>query len=439
MPATAGSLPSAPPRSVGRLIYRFALSGLLILSLVALGTGLVSRRIATDQAIADARQVALLTGLGIVEPVLEDGLLNGDPAAVRAVDEVVRSAVLRNSLIRVKIWGSDGTVLYSDERRLIGSVYPLGAEERRILRAGGVNADVSDLGEAENRFEPGNTRLLEVYLSLDMPSGDRVLYETYFSYAGVTEAGRRAWLQFAVPTLGALILLELIQIPLALTLARRVRAGQTDRERLLRRAVDSSHAERRRIASDLHDGTVQDLTGVSFALTAELLKPSGRAQQVIATSASQVRDSITALRSLLVDIYPPNLQEEGLESAVSHLLAQLRNRGISTEQDVELDVALDPATTSLLYRAAQESVRNVLRHAEAANVTLQLRRDGRWVRLIVEDDGQGVAPGELESSADEGHVGLRLLAGLIQDSRGSLELFSAPESGTCVVVSLPLP
>lgn len=433
------SRPAAKPLSVGRLVYRFALSGVLILCLVALGTSLVSRRIATDQAISHARQVARLTGVGIVEPELQDGILDLDPIAQRAVDDVVRASVLRNSLTRVKIWRSDGTVLYSDEPRLIGSVFALSADSRRILRFGGVGGEVSELDEAENRFEVSDGKLLEVYLPLATPGGERVLYETYFSYDGVTESGRRWWLRFAVPTLGALILLELIQIPLAVSLARRLRSGQEERERLLRRAIDSSQSERRRIASDLHDGTVQDLTAVSFVLAAELRRPSGPAREVIATSAERVRDSIASLRSLLVDIYPPNLQEEGLESAVAALLAQLRNRGISTELDVELDVDLDVATSSLLYRAAQEALRNVLRHSGAGNVAVALRREGSSVRLTVDDDGQGVGSDDLAVSAVGGHVGLRLLAGLAEDSGGSLELFAAPGSGTSVVVCLPLP
>ena len=68
-------------------------------------------------------------------------------------------------------------------------------------------------------------------------------------------------MSFAVPAIGALLILELVQIPLAISLARRVRAGQEERERLLLRAVEASDAERRRIASDLHDGVVQNLTG----------------------------------------------------------------------------------------------------------------------------------------------------------------------------------
>ena len=68
--------------------------------------------------------------------------------------------------------------------------------------------------------------------------------------------------------LGALILLALIQLPLAWQLARRVRRTQDEREKLLRHAIEASDVERRRIARDLHDGVVQDLAAVSYSLSA---------------------------------------------------------------------------------------------------------------------------------------------------------------------------
>ena len=431
----AGGQPGGPtgPRrtSVARLVYRFALAGLLTMFLVALATGLVSRHIATTQAVSDARDIAWITGNGIIQPALTDALADGDPNAIAALDPVVRSSVLRNSLVRVKIWRPDGTIVYSDEPRLIGRQFDLGAAEQRVLRTDNALAHVSDLEEEENQYEPPDAKLLEVYEPIEAPSGQKLLYEAYFSYSGVAADGRSTWLSFAVPAIGALLILELVQIPLAISLARRVRAGQEERERLLLRAVEASDAERRRIASDLHDGVVQNLTGVSFALTAEVLKPSPNHAEVLATSAAQVRDGITALRSLLVDIYPPNLAEEGIESAVTDLFGQLRSRGIATELQIDLDVALDIATAGLLYRTAQEAVRNVVSHAQASRVALHLDADAGQVRLSVEDDGRGIDPATLEDQVGDGHLGLRLLAGLIADAGGTLDAWSAPGAGTC--------
>ena len=174
-----------------------------------------------------------------------------------------------------------------------------------------------------------------------------------------------------------------MQLPLAWSLARRLRQRINERERLLQRAVDASDIERRQIAADLHDGVVQDLAGVAYAL-------SGKARQAAATttrrpprssetSAEQVRGSIKALRTLLVDIYPPNLEREGLVAAMGDLAAGAGARGLEVDLDTDgFDRPVRPAVAQLLYRAAQESLRNVVRHADARNVQVRVTLDAEF-------------------------------------------------------------
>jgi signal transduction histidine kinase len=430
------------PISVGSLVARFAIAGLVALVFVAAFTAFASRRIGTQQAIDEAKRVAFVSSAGIVTPVLDDDLLTMDPEALDRVDAAVRSSVLRGSLVRVKIWSEDGTILYSDEPRLIGERFELGDDEREIFTSDEQGAEVSDLSKPENRFET-DSKLLEVYLRTETPSGTPLLFETYFRYSGVTAVGRNLWAQFAPITIGALIVLELVQIPLAWSMARRLQASQRERERLLRHALDASDAERRRIASDLHDGVVQELTGVSLALAAQGRSESIGRQQVLDAS-STIRTSIKSLRSLLVEIYPPNLQEEGLQSAIGDLLSGLTTRGFETRLDTDLgDAAIDPEAAGLVYRATQESLRNVATHSAATQVRVELRVVGgstqqRAVRLVVDDNGRGFSADTLDERAAEGHVGLRGLAGLVADLGGTMTVRSAPGEGTRVEVSVPI-
>src|SRR5262249_11774414 len=143
---------------------------------------------------------------------------------------------------------------------------------------------------------------------------------------------------------GALAVLYLIQLPLAYSLARRLRRRQQEREALLRRAIDASDLERRRIAADLHDGAVQRLAGVSLSLAAAAggngtsrrdQEPSLRA--AVSEAAAETRETIRELRTLLVDIYPPTLQRSGLRAALSDLVAPLRAAGIAVTIDVPED------------------------------------------------------------------------------------------------------
>ena len=430
------------PISVGSLVARFAIAGLVALVFVGAFTAYASRRVGTEQAIAEAKRVAFVSSAAIVTPLLGDDLLTMDRDALDRIDAAVRSSVLRGSLVRVKIWSEDGTILYSDEPRLIGERFELGDDERAIFTSNEQGAEVSDLSKPENRFET-DSKLLEVYLRTETPSGTPLLFEAYFRYSGVTEVGRHQWAQFAPITIGALVNLELVQIPLAWSMARRLLASQRDRERLLRHALDASDAERRRIARELHDGVVQELTGVSLSLAAQGRSDSIGRQQVLDAS-SAIRTSIKSLRSLLVEIYPPNLQEEGLQSAIGDLLSGLTARGVETRLEADLgDAVVDPETAGLVYRAAQESLRNVVSHSGATQVRVDLQvvadsNQRSLVRLRIDDDGRGFSAETLDERAADGHVGLRALAGLVTDLGGACTVRSAPGEGTRVEVSIPI-
>ncbi len=426
------------PVSVARLIGRFALAGVVALALVSAFTAIASLRIGTDQAIADAQRVTYATGKGIVEPLLDAELLTQDRVALERIDLAVRDNVLGGSLIRIKIWSKEGVIVYSDESRLVGEQFELAADELEVLSTGEAHAGVSDLSADENRFET-ESKLLEVYTRLETTTGEPVIYEAYFRYSGVAAVGRKLWTQFAPIAIGALVLLQLVQLPLAWSMARRLRAGQLERERLLRHAIEASDSERRRIASDLHDGVVQELTGVSLGLAA-LGRGEVVSREQVSEASSAIRNSIKSLRSLLVEIHPPNLYEEGLESAVGDLLSGLAARGVTTELTVDLGSGELPRdVTALMYRTAQEALRNVSAHAQARRVSVDLRLcNDRHVRLSVDDDGRGFSAEQLADRGTEGHVGLRSLADLVADMGGSLEARSSPGQGTSVRVEVPV-
>jgi two-component system NarL family sensor kinase len=421
-------------------VIQFALVGAAALAIVALALSVASRRVGEREAIVEARSEALVKAQGLVEPALAEGLLEGDPDAVAALDEVVQSDVLSDSLVRVKVWSEDGTILYSDEPRLVGATYELGEEERDAIEAGVVEAEVSDLSKPENRFERSQGKLLEVYLPVTTPSGEPVLFEAYFRYASVEESGQRIWRSFAPIAIGALIVLELIQIPLAYSLARRLRIRQLEREDLLNRAVNASEHERRRIAQDLHDGVVQDLAGVSYSLAALARDPQEPNAPELASAADNVRTSIEALRTLLVELYPPNLAEEGLGAAITDLLARSRAVGLVTEVDTT-GLAEEPpiGVARLIYRTVQESLRNVIAHAGASTVRITVAVADGTARAEVVDDGAGFDVEAARAAAAGGHVGLLGITDLVQDAGGRLDVESAPGAGTTIRIEVPIP
>jgi two-component system, NarL family, sensor kinase len=421
-------------------VLQFVLAGVVSLVIVGLALSIASRRIGEREGITDARSQTLAKAQNLVEPALTADLLDGDPAAVRTLDRVVRADVLDDDLVRVKIWRTDGTILYSDEPRLIGAHYELGPDEQAAIRDGQVEAEVSELDGPENRFERSQGKLLEVYLPLQTPGGEPVLFESYSRYETVEVSGRRIWRAFAPFTLGSLVALQLVQIPLAWSLARKLRIRQLEREDLLERAVSASDHERRRIAQDLHDGVVQDLAGVSYSLAASSRQDRAPTADEVRAAAATVRSSIEALRTLVVEIYPPNLADEVLGPALADLLGRSRASGLEVALDTSgLASELPDAAARLVYRTVQEAMRNVVAHADASVVTVTAASDGLRVWAEVTDDGRGFDVAAAHAAARGGHVGLLGLSDLAGDAGGELSITSSPGAGTTVHVEVPLP
>src|SRR4051794_28364025 len=295
-------------RSSAIVVGSFALAGLAVVALLGIIALAVFRQEGRDEAIGEAKRITRIVGQGVVEPHLAPAVLSGDRRALADLDTVVRREVLSQGVVRVKLWDAGGRILYSDARQLVGRRFGLDDAERHVLLANsGVIADVSNLDEPEQATERALHvgKLLEVYVPLRAADGRRLLFESYLPDSLVTEGTDRLVRAFAPWLVAALLLLWIVQLPLALSMGRRLRQRQLERERLLQRAIESSDLERRRIASDLHDGAVQNLVAVAFALAAEdragaEASPGGAL--TISRPAAVVRETIRQLRTLLVDI-----------------------------------------------------------------------------------------------------------------------------------------
>jgi signal transduction histidine kinase len=224
-------------------------------------------------------------------------------------------------------------------------------------------------------------------------------------------------------------------------MARRLRRGHAEREALLKRAIDASDRERRRIAGDLHDGVVQNLAGTAFSLAAAAERANGsddsRTRQALEQGATQTRQSVRELRSLLVEIYPPSLRQAGLQSALSDLLAPLEARGIAVRLDVSPDIRLPPDTEAMLYRVAQEAVRNAAAHADPTAIAVAVSRTDGGAALEVVDDGRGIPDSVAQSPS--GHFGIRLMHDLATDAGGTVRVEPGPDRGTRVRLEVPVP
>jgi two-component system NarL family sensor kinase len=409
------------------------LGSLAAIAVTVIGGFFVLRSIATREAVRDTRARVLIEGRLVEAAGLDDGVLTGDKRALAKLDEVVQGELLGESVVRVKLWARDGTILYSDEPALVGERYELGDEEKEMFETGGADAELSDLGEPENRYERQEGKLLEAYTPIRTRNGTQVMFETYQRFGSVSASASRLLGALAPPLLGGILVLLLFQVPLAWSLARRLQRGHDERERLLNSAIEASDTERRRIAADLHDGVVQDLAGVAFGLAPLADEARRRGDQeearVISDAVACLRQGVRDMRTLLVEIHPPRLETAGLEVVLDDLLSELRAAGLETS----LEVVDGGRADALVYRVAREALRNVREHAKASRVGVTVTPE----RLVVRDDGRGFDAGERARRREEGHVGLSLQEDLVKQSGGTLTVRSQPGEGTTVELQLP--
>ena len=435
---------AGPPPRIGLAVARFMLGSLLAIAVVVIGGFLALRSVTIKEAVRDTRDRVVREGHLLETTALTDGVLTRDPAALAELDRVVRREVLTGSVVRVKIWSRQGEVLYSDEPRLIGLRYQLAADDAEIFESGEAAAELSDVAQPENQFEREQGRLLEAYDIVRTPNGTPLLFEIYRTFSSVTADGQRLLRAQAPPIVGGLLVLLLFQVPLAWSLGRRLQRGHRDRAMLLANAVEASAQERRRIASDLHDGVVQNVAGVAFGLAPLAQKADRRGEHEDAAelrrSIEQLRQGVRDMRTLLVEIHPPNLASVGLEAALHDLLSPLEARGIATTLTIDAGLTPGDPADGLVYRAAREAIRNVQAHAGARSIEVSVHRpEPGTMRLVVHDDGKGFVPADRARAGDDGHLGLTLLDGLVEQAGGLLTISSEPGAGTTVTLDWPAP
>jgi signal transduction histidine kinase len=423
---------------------QFVVVGVVVAIALALITGVLGERLARDQAIDDARATTELMAETVIEPALSAGLLDTEAGDVDRLDRLVRSRVLGGNIVRVKIWNADGRIVYSDEPRLIGQTFDVSDEQRAVLENGGSEAEVSDLSRSENAYEQQLGRVLEVYTLIWTPNDEPLIFELYLTDDNLQERADELYGLFRPLTVGGILLFLLVTTPLVWVVSRRADAAAADRERFLVMATEASDAERRRVARDLHDGVVQDLAGTSFALSglardvASAAADSGSSElaRELERLASTVRSSLLSLRSLLVEIYPPKLESAGLGAALQDLVAPVRQAGVDVTLTVDGVDVMSDQTTALVWRSAQECVRNAVRHGQPSRlfVDVQVAGEPAIVVLKVSDDGAGFQP---ESDVGVDSFGLRGLRDLAQEAGGTLAVQSDPGEGTTVTLEVP--
>ena len=275
-----------------------------------------------------------------------------------------------------------------------------------------------------------------MYAAAESADGVPVVVESYWSTSQIDDDARAAMVRIAPLALGALGIFALMVFPLAWTLAVRVDRAQGERGTLVRHALAASDLERHRIARDLHDGVLQDVSGAGYALnaaTSALPETAELPRRLLGEVSAVLRGVGNSLRSTMTEIYPPDLARGGLPAALEELALHLDDSGVDVSLDVSdlADSSLEVAQLS--YRAIREGLRNVVRHAHADHAVVTARAEGGTVSITVEDDGRGL-PGHAPEGA---HLGLRLLEDTVSEVGGALTIGPRTGGGTVLAISFP--
>lgn len=438
-----------------------------VCAILVVSDGLADRA-ARDEAISEAESITEILAQSVVGPALPENLETGDAVSPTRLQN--QFTALENTLssqlffvdrvFRLSIWTEDARLVYSTEIELYFDYLEdptpdaglrLNESQRRVLREGGVESEIADPDRVEDQAilaDADTDGLVRVYTRMEHVTDDRdlrrgrdrsedstlegepLLLEAYFTLDEIDARQGEIYSSFRWITLAPLVIVVLVATLLLLALRRQLSHVGAERERLLRSAMDASDAERRRIARDLHDSVVQDLAGTAFSVSAVSRTPDipAASRESLDAAGLSLRTSLKSLRSLLAEIHPPDLRADGLPAALADLTAPAAALDMQASVSVEGAETATDAHVALVWRVAQEAVRNAMRHSQASTLAVTVRGDGRTLTLEVVDDGIGFDQARVTPDS----YGLRGLRSLVADSGGVLDVRSSPGEGTTV-------
>jgi signal transduction histidine kinase len=202
--------------------------------------------------------------------------------------------------------------------------------------------------------------------------------------------------------------------------------------------MKAQEEERARIAGELHDGVLQQITSLSLVqgTAKRQVPPDSEAKGKITDVQKKLMQVGTDIRHLSHELHPAVLQESGLPDALASYceeFARVRGLPVSCETDPVVK-ELSPGAALCLYRIAQEALGNIAKHSRANQVRVRLSRANGLVRLTVSDNGIGFAPGH---AGESGGLGLINMRERVRQLQGTLELESQPGRGTTIHAELP--
>lgn len=409
---------------------RLALAGIVLSVIITLALGFSIPRSAKRHLMHGQSEILA----SVVEDLQAAGLVTRDgqePTTTAEFDQQVRVRLLGGATIRVKIWSLGGVVVYSDEPTLIGESFSFNRLAEAALD-GGIEFGISDVSEPAHLLERGLGELIEYYIPVADGQGVYGLFEVEQQAVTVNATtariSRNTWVSIGV----GLGLLTVFMVSLTLANAHVLTRRRRQAENLLGEMVEVQENERRRIVGALHDDVGQPLYRLLYGLqgSRSRLDSADPVAAELARLEEIVRDVDATLRNELEGLQSSLAQDLGLAAALESLAETTRSETkLEVEVDIDLADQLGPAPLAAMFRAAQEGITNVRKHAEADHLWLRLRSHGSQIVLEVEDDGNG--------EVGERGLGLTTTRERLESIGGGLDVDQPRDRGTILRAWVP--
>ena len=252
------------------------------------------------------------------------------------------------------------------------------------------------------------------------------------------------WELYKWEIVGIVVFIALLLILIAALLANliRRRRAEASLKGMAGQLLHAQDEERRRMARDLHDGTAQDLTGISLCL-GEVLEDSlvpKESRHILEQAHELSRKALQEVRSVSYALHPPMLDGTGLVPALRWYFDGLMKRSnLRIRLDAPSRIEPMAEIDSTLFRIVQESMSNILRHSGANTAQVKLERGSQCVRMSIEDNGHGMGAESVSENGNGASLGVGI-AGMRERVRqfgGTFEIRSG-STGTTVLVSVPI-
>ena len=431
-PAAPAGLDGPRERSEVRdAVARFLSTGLIVLLVVITPLAFWIRAQTEVHALHSATQITKRLADYAVSPLVTEELLAGDADALLRLRARLEPWMRVGTIHHIKIWDESGRVVYSDVESLIRERFPLPLG-REVFAVGWPGHATLVRATSIGDLASTDSEVVRAFARISSPA-EPLLLDVAYDNDLVRSEQSAVLANMAPPFLIALLVLQAAQLLPAVGLAKRVQRHQLAQRLLLQRAIEASDLERRRIARDLHDDVIQELSGLAYQLDAEAGRGGG--SPLLGQTHAALQKNLRTLRAVTSELYTPDLAQLGLREALDRLAETIREQGVAVTLDVPDDLELDDEQTLLLFRVAREVLVNVAKHAEARNTRIDLRRQGDVAELTIQDDGRGF---DVAAGSPEGHLGMRILHDVINEAGGQLQVHSRIGLGTTVFASLPL-